>query len=278
MAPTEFFIGPKLSRWRARTLLGAFLTLVNPTPLVYAQEGQPDQPGPLEPTVGEAVATERTPPRAADQAPAEEAPVDRVPADQAPETRRLQPVPPEQVAPNNPASAEATGRTMMEAVRAAAARQLTPTAAPEDLRLRTLDTSFPAEQPQLDVPEPPREVIAPPLAPVSPRGPSRRTVARVIDGVTVLTNVTDAPEEDNAVYANVALRRSPETAGLGVPPSRAAMADSPREVSVNANALNPASKTSSSTGLGWWLWVLGGFAALLLVPIGVLLTRPLRKG
>lgn len=174
----------------------------------------------------------------------------------------------------------------MGSVRAAAQHMLE--TSPEALRRRTLDTSFPAEQPALEVPEPPREVIAPPMPPADspvpppsdgdvPRGPSRRTVLRVVDGVTVLTNLTDEAAEESR-QLNPSLERS----AIVTPESRAVSATaggaSEREVRANVNALNPESKAPSSTGLGVWLWVLTGFALILLVPIAVLLTRPVRKG
>lgn len=168
-------------------------------------------------------------------------------------------------------------------VRAAAERMLE--TSPEALRRRTLDTSFPAEQPALEVPEPPREVIAAPPAALAPpqdesdvaRGPSRRTVLRTIDGVTVLTNVTDEVGDE-------AQKLSPNTGRppAAEPPSRAAAANAgvalERDVSANVNALNPESKAPSTTGSGVWLWILTGFALVLLVPIAVLLMRPVRKG
>jgi hypothetical protein len=184
----------------------------------------------------------------------------------------------------NPVAAASSGSSLMGTVRAAAERMLE--TSPEALRRRTLDTSFPAEQPALEVPEPPREVVAPPL-PDSPepppnvadvaRGPSRRTVLRTVNGVTVLTNLTDdVGEEARQVEPGA------EGSSVATPPSRAASATAgvalEREVQANVNALNPESKAPSATGLGVWLWLLTGFALVLLVPIAVLLTRPVRKG
>jgi hypothetical protein len=99
---------------------------------------------------------------------------------------------------------------------------------------------------------------------------------RVIDGVTVLTNVTDGTNDENAAYASAATPRAPGASAMNEPAARAALVDIPREVIINSNALSPASK-SESTGLSPWLWVLAGLAGLLLVPIGVLLTRPVRR-
>jgi hypothetical protein len=251
---------------------------VNLPILVYAQDEQP-RPDQVEPTVGEAVATQREQP--APEQPAPEQPAPEQPAPQEPTSKNAEPInqqsPPAEPDQSPPAAAS-TAHSMMDAVRRAAARQLIPPPPAEDLRLRTLDTSFPAEQPQLDVPEPPREVVAAPVGPVPPREPSRRTVVRVVDGVTVLTNVTDDPGGDNAAYASAASPRTIGALALDARQEQAAMAVAPREVSVNANALSPASKAANSTGLGVWLWGLAGFAVLLLVPIGVLLTRPVRRG
>lgn len=184
----------------------------------------------------------------------------------------------------NPVVTAPSGNSMMSNVRAAAQRMLE--TSPEALRRRTLDTSFPAEHPALEVPEPPREVVVPPPPADSPelppnaddvsRGPSRRTVLRTINGVTVLTNVTDEVGDEARQVDPGADRALAVT-----PPSRAASTAGvalERGVQANVNALNPESKTPAATGLGVWLWVLTGFALVLLVPIAVLLTRPVRKG
>lgn len=281
MAPTELVTqpqsGPKSrltsrATWRAHLVSGVAIGIVNLTTTVYAQDAPPDQPPeeaareksveamPTEPTVGEAVgeavATERGPGQAAQEGPEG----DRV-----------------EQAPRAPA-AVSSARSMFDAVRAAASRQLIPAPTPEELRQRTLDTSFPAEQPHLDVTEPPREVVVAPVGPNAPREPSRRTVVRVIDGVTVLTNVTEGADDGGAVRASATPPRSAVPTALDAPQDPVVVAVAPREVAVNSNALSPAAKSESSAGLGVWLWALAGFAVLLLVPIGVLLTRPVRRG
>src|SRR5690606_531366 len=232
----------------------------------------------VEPSVGEAVATERAPDQGQNAPPPQDTPE--------PDTARSPTTvsepgdaPPERppAEPSAKPAVTSAARAVVEAARAAAA-QRREQASEEELRQRVLDTSFPAEQPHLDVPEQPREVIAPPIPLVSPRGPSRRTVVRVIDGVTVLTNVSDDPEYDDAPHDAELAPRAAGTANPEEAPEPAAMALTPREVTVYSNALNPVSKGETSKGVGLWLWVLGGFAVLSLVPIGVLLTRPVRKG
>lgn len=261
--PKELVSGPKLPAWRGRALTALAVVTANLSAAAHADESNA-----VEPTVGEAVATDRAPADRASDNERESAPraVTPPPAQQPSQAPTVQPTP----SPGN-------ARTMLEAVRAAAARQLVPAPSAEDLRLRTLDTSFPAEQPELEMPPPAREVIAEPVEPVSPREPSRRTVVRVVDGVTVLTNVTDIPNDVNPQSAGAISPRPVADSAASLPAPRTAPVDSPREVSVNANALSPASKTDASTSLGLWLWVLGGVAALLLVPIGVLLSRPVRN-
>lgn len=159
-----------------------------------------------------------------------------------------------------------SARSMMGAVRAAA-RQLVPLDPSQDPRLRSLDTSFPAEQ--LDSPEPPREVVAP----TETRSPARRTLLRTVDGVTVLTNVTE-PEDPSPLTRE---ERPPTTRSLAAPATEAPPLGQ-RDVSANVNALEPEAKRQRDAGFSFWLWALGGFALVLLVPIGVLLTRPVRKG
>ncbi len=156
--------------------------------------------------------------------------------------------------------------SMMDAVRAAA-RQLVPLDPSQDPRLRSLDTSFPAEQPES--PEPPREVVAP----TEPRSPVRRTLLRTVDGVTVLTNVTEPMEPSSLTREE----RAPNIRALAAPVT-ASQPLGQRDVSANVNALEPEAKRPREGGFSLWLWALGGFALVLLVPIGVLLTRPVRKG
>lgn len=168
-------------------------------------------------------------------------------------------------APPQPAPT-ASARSMMDGVRAAA-RQLVPFDPSQDPRLRSLDTSFPAEQPE--APEPPLEVIAP----TQPRSPSRRTLLRTVDGVTVLTNVTE-PAELNPLPNE---ERTSRTEARAVAPA-APLQLGQREVNAQVHALEPETKRRREDGFASWLWALGGFALLLLVPIGVLLSRPVRKG
>lgn len=272
MAPSQSFIGPTLRpRWAAAFVSLALASVSLPT-VVHAQ-GQES----VEPTVGQAVADEREPEQGQNTPPPSDTPDRETP-------RNPTPGEPESSSAGQPPSAQ-TGaqpavtsavRAVLDAAQAAAAKRREQPSE-EELRQRVLDTSFPAEQPHMDVPEQPREVIAPPLPLVSPRGPSRRTVVRVIDGVTVLTNVTDEPEYEDTPQ-NAAL--APRAPGPTSPQESTEPATlvAPRDVTVNSNALSPVSKAETSKGSGLWLWVLGGFAVLSLVPIGVLLTRPVRRG
>lgn len=270
MAPTESLNGPKsvLGATRGRGLALVVWGLF--TFDVALAQAQDDVSGPaVEPTIGAAVATERVT-SGTPETPTAEAPSAGVQPAQpsAPSATTALPAPAAVPLPT------ATGSSMMEAVRGAASRQLVPA---EDLRLRKLDTSFPAEQPEFDVIEPERDVVAGDPG-VSPRGTSRRTVVRVVNGVTVLTNVTDEPGAGEPGDGNA---ESPRVAGLvrpDQPQNQAALVALPRDVAVNSNALTPDTKAATGEGLGLWLWVLSGFAVLLLVPIAVLLTRPVRKG
>jgi hypothetical protein len=266
MAPTESFFGPKSLTGGAgprRLLVWSFVVVtVNPT-LSY---GQDNSLAP-EPTVGSAVATDRV------QAPEQEP---QTPEPTLPDPGAPAPGSVTAVGSNTATSAAVdvpTGNSAMGALRAVA-RQLVPA---EDLRLRKLDTSFPAEQPEFDVVEPERDVVAD-QSDVSPRGASRRTVVRVVDGVTVLTNVTDQPGAGEQGYVDSTTRRPATEGRADMPQTQAALVALRSDVVVNSNALSPETKAGSSDGLGVWLWVLSGFAALLLVPIAVLLTRPVRKG
>lgn len=165
-----------------------------------------------------------------------------------------------------PPAPTASARSIMDGVRAAA-RQLVPLDPSQDPRLRSLDTSFPAEQPE--VPEPPLEVIAP----TEPRSPARRTLLRTVDGVTVLTNVTEPVE----LQPMTKEERASQAEALAAPATTPLQLGQ-REMNASVHALEPETKRRQETGFASWLWALGGFALLLLVPIGVLLTRPVRKG
>jgi hypothetical protein len=161
-----------------------------------------------------------------------------------------------------------SARSMIEAVRAAATRQLVPFDPSQDPRLRSLDTSFPAEQPEVVEAQ-----VAPETPNYGPRAPSRRTMLRTVDGVTVLTNVDEPPEEN--VTAPKAVRFA--SSGSVSPGATVGAAYELRQVSANVNALEPNTRRRQTDAFPLWLWALAGLAVVLLVPIAVLLTRPARK-
>jgi hypothetical protein len=185
------------------------------------------------------------------------------------------------LAPNPPATAPgatapstagpaASGNSIINTVGSVLGRRLMPVDPTQDPRLRALDTSFPAEQPE--VVEAPRL----PPEPLPPRGPTRRTMLRTIDGITVLTNIDDptelpAPESPNNERQDVVERPSSLAATAVREAGRG-------EIEASTNALEPELRRTKQSGFSPWVWALAGFAGLLLVPIGVLLTRPVRRG
>lgn len=161
-----------------------------------------------------------------------------------------------------------SARSMSETVRAGATRQLVPFDPSQDPRLRSLDTSFPAEQPEVV------EAQVPPETPnYGPRAPSRRTMLRTVDGVTVLTNL-DEPSEENATAPKPVRFTSN---GSVSPDSTVGASPELRQIGANVNALEPNTRRRQTDAFPLWLWALTGFAVVLLVPIAVLLTRPARK-
>lgn len=163
-----------------------------------------------------------------------------------------------------------SGNPVINAVSSVLGRRLLPVDPAQDPRLRALDTSFPAEQPE--VVEAPRL----PSVPLPPRGPSRRTMLRTIDGVTVLTNIDDptefaVPESPNDIRQELVDRPS----SLAAPASKETARG---ELEASTNALEPQLRRPKQSGFSPWVWALAGFAGVLLVPIGVLLTRPVRRG
>lgn len=161
-----------------------------------------------------------------------------------------------------------TARSILDAVRAAASRQLVPFDPSRDPRLRSLDTSFPAEQP---------EIVEPQVEPEVPyngsRAPARRTLLRTVGGVTVLTNV-DEPLEESVPTPRAERLASNGSVSRG---STASVPHELRQVSANVNALEPTGRRPQTAAFPLWLWGLAGLAVVLLVPIAVLLTRPVRK-
>jgi hypothetical protein len=103
---------------------------------------------------------------------------------------------------------------------------------------------------------------------------SERTEARTEDGVTVLSNVAREPSA-----------AAPSATGAEVVDEPVAVA-----VSETASAANPPlepvrdvdtssrRRAAEADGRWHWLWVLGGLATILLVPIAMLLTRATRSG
>lgn len=151
-------------------------------------------------------------------------------------------------------------------------RQLVPAAPVEDLRLRKLDTGLPAEPAWVDTP--PAAVVAP--QPNAATGPARRTVLRTVDGVTVLTNVSE-PNDSEASSVERPVRPAPIMNPTTTELARTVSRDNQR-LEAGLSALNPATKDANSRETSRWLWLLSGAAIALLVPIGVLLSRPARKG
>jgi hypothetical protein len=139
------------------------------------------------------------------------------------------------------------------------ARQPVP-AANRDSRLDLLETSFPAEQPEIFEPAPPPDSLA----------NSRRTLARTANGITEISNRPELPNQDRLAVFNRATSPKPPSGR----PSVKTEVDNPRlesQVGLPSNAV-----ARSQSSMSPWLWVLAATAALLLVPIAFLLTRPTR--
>jgi hypothetical protein len=127
-----------------------------------------------------------------------------------------------------------------------------------DPRADLLDTSFPAEQPEVVESERSFGVNA----------NVRPTQARTANGVTELSNRSDRLPEPAPVVNRAPLPKPP----LSRPQVNTELNDSRLEsqVSLRNTAITRPSSTTP------WLWVLAGTAALLLIPIAFLLTRPTR--
>lgn len=133
-------------------------------------------------------------------------------------------------------------------------------AANRDPRADLLDTSFPAEQPEMVEPDPALG------APAS----SRRTQARTANGITELSNRPESPPAGQLPALN---RMETPKSPLSRPQVNTEV-NTPRLDSQVSLPTTSIPRTSSS--MSPWLWVLAGTAALLLVPIAFLLTRPTR--
>src|SRR5690606_1439922 len=105
---------------------------------------------------------------------------------------------------------------------------------------------------------------------------ARRTEARTLGRVTVLSNVGD-PVEDGAppadeVSALPAIQPPPPSAGLR---SAELTRSSIAAEQLPLRTTRPAN-TKTDDGWTWWLWALAAAALVLLLPIMLLLTRPTR--
>jgi hypothetical protein len=106
---------------------------------------------------------------------------------------------------------------------------------------------------------------------------SERTLARTENGVTVLSNVDQPPVAATAVPVVAEVADQPTRVQLPRPePSvgSPAAADDAPAATPRATRRQPA----ENDGHWHWLWVLGGVATVLLVPIAMLLTRATRSG
>jgi hypothetical protein len=135
----------------------------------------------------------------------------------------------------------------------------------------------PSPDPPLLVPEPSRPALG--IAPRVAGGDTAPTRLLDSDGVTELSNRGDTPDEQQ----ERALPARNDPPPPPVPADHPPEADGPRhtvEVGANSGSLVQRSarrkeKGDEDVGLGW-LWYLVGVAALLLVPIGLLLNRGAR--
>lgn len=104
---------------------------------------------------------------------------------------------------------------------------------------------------------------------------SERTEARMEDGVTVLSNVAREPgaAAPSATGAEVA----DEPVAVALPETVNGAANPPLET-VREVDRSSRRRASEAEGRWHWLWLLGGVATILLVPIAMLLTRATRSG
>lgn len=128
-----------------------------------------------------------------------------------------------------------------------------------DPRLDLLDTSFPAEQPEYEEPDPVPGAL----------GNVRPTQARTANGITEISNRVDLPISDPPSVNRVVAPKPP----LSRPQVNTEISEPRLESQVS---LPSTSLRRDATGTSPWLWVLAGTAALLLIPIAFLLTRPTR--
>ncbi len=141
------------------------------------------------------------------------------------------------------------------------------------------------------VPGSPQPPFRPPIGtrrPAAPVGDSAKTRVESDDGVIVLSNRKDegnAPKDGQSDEEERAPAAAPT--GSNSPPARDKPAE-PEIVDENAahgvvdlpvrRSLKRKNKTEDEEGGLGWLWALCGAAALLLVPIGLLLNRGARDG
>lgn len=244
-----------LARFTISAVLSSCVIALWPPLIAYGQDVvEPSPEAPEAPTgnapVGEPAAGETVSPEAVDTT---LAPVSSSPA------AAEAPVTPE-TPPQSQGESIPERLVNVMASREAAAAQVPVPPSNRDPRVDLLDTSFPAEQPEYDEPDP---VVPGALGGVRP------TQARTANGITEISNRVDLPLSDPPAVNRVVAPPPP----LSPPLVNTEVSTQRLQSQVT---LPSTSLRRDASGTSPWLWVLAGAAALLLIPIAFLLTRPTR--